>query len=482
MNTLAHKLLVDKSVKRKVEILQLILNSPIPISFKTLSEVCKVSYKTIQQDVNLLLENLSDSLLIVDYNHTLSIVRSGSNRKIIAYIDELIASNPLYHFIESSFYGEKKDLLTLALELYISESTIKKYVKILKKVLEEFKLTLEPNSFVIKGEEINVRYFYFQYFRYIHESSAPNISEKNYQIISLALHALKERYGLNLNFDYYKTILWMFIIETRTSQSYYVSFPEKTLEKFEKKESYSKYKMVMDDLFYLNIKHPITKNHELLFTYFSQLDTIIYESNRTYLTNDFSDEYNLQESMVTEFFLRSNRNIALNHKAKTALQSYLVNIALLTECSPLFQKYPEILCEKAKNKYPESYDIWYQILSERTDFIYIDEVAARMALLYEVKKYNEIKVLFALTGDSSSVSYFKILAEKILPNQAEAFFLFNRPLSNDLLLDLQIDCCVYNFEPHSSIVAAKTYRLSDIPLDIEWQELQDYLENFSFIS
>ena len=416
----------------------------------------------------------------MDYNHTLSLVRNGSNRKIIAYIDELVASNPLYRLIESSFYGEKKDLLTLTLELYVSESTIKKYIKILKQVLREFDLSLDLNSFTIKGDEINIRYFFFQYFRYIHESSAPNISENNYQTISLALHALKERYGLSLNFDYYRTMLWLFIIETRTDQSYYVSFPKDVLEKYERKESYSKYKRVMKDLFYLHIENSSIKNQELLFSYFSQLDTIIYESNRTYLTNDFSAEYSVQESMVTEFFLRSNKNIALNHKAKTALQSYLVNLTLLSECSPLFQKYPKVLCEKAKNNYPETYDVWYQILSERADFFYLDEVASRMALLYEVKKYSEIKVLFALTGDSSSVSYFKALAEKILPNQAEAFFLFNRPLSNDLLLDLQIDCCIYNFEPHISISAAKSYRLSDIPLDIEWQELQEFLENFRF--
>ncbi len=110
-------------------------------------------------------------------------------------------------------------------------------------------------------------------------------------------------------------------------------------------------------------------------------------------------------------------------------------------------------------------------------FSQVEDVAARLTLLYEVKKYNKKKVLFALTGDSSSVSYYKALAKKVIPNDVEYHFLFNRPLTNELLSTLQIDLCVYNFEPQLHLTSSDLYRLSDIPLDTEWQELQDLLFN-----
>lgn len=447
MNTYSYDLIVDKSIKRKIKILQILLEANRPVSLKTFSSLCQVSYKTIQQDVKYLIENLPNSLLLEDFNHALSLEKYGPTREIVTYIDSLVSDNPIFYIIESIFNEEKKDLVTYALDLYISESTMKNYTKTFREVLKDFNLDLDTTNFSFIGNEADIRYFFFQYFRSIHESSAPIIHNNQYHEITEVLETMKKEYDLNLNFDYYRATIWMFIIEKRIENQHFIEFDTSILEKYEKKDSYQRFKTAFSTYFKPKIVNTYNLNQEILFSYFAQIDTIIYESNSSYLTNDFIQEFSEQDLLITNFFIESKQNLVLNHKARSALQSYLTNLSVLTDCTDLFQKYSRILIRKAKSNYPTTFSIWCGILENHNYFTQVEDVAARLTLLYEVKKYNKQKVLFALTGDSSSVSYYKALAKKVIPNDVEYHFLFNRPLTNELLRTLQIDLCVYNFEP-----------------------------------
>ena len=90
MNTYSYDLLVDKSIKRKIKILQILLEANRPVSLKTFSDLCDVSFKTIQQDVAYLIDNLPNALLLEEFNHTLSLEKYGPSREIVTYIDSLI--------------------------------------------------------------------------------------------------------------------------------------------------------------------------------------------------------------------------------------------------------------------------------------------------------------------------------------------------------------------------------------------------------
>lgn len=477
MNDYLFELLVDKSVKRKVKILSSLLEEELPIPLKTLASSCHVSYKTLQNDVSDLIADLPDSLVIEEFNHTLAIARVGNHKRLISHIDYLVSDNPLFHIIESIFYEERKDLTSYALDLNISESTMKNYLKILQNTLNKFNLSLDFNDFSLVGTESDIRYFYFQYFRYIHESSFPLMEDKHYEEISGLFQLLKEKYMLNINFDYMRATLWIFIIGTRTKNLHFVQFPSHLLDKYQMKETYRAFKSAFLSYYKLESSQNKFLQSEILFSYFAQVDTIIYESNNTYFTNDFINEFIYFDRFIIDFFVQAKENLALNHKAKAAMQSYLTNLSILSECTELFQKYSLDLIRKAEKRYPVTFSTWYTILKKQDYFSYNRDIAARLTLLYEVKKYNKKKVLFALTGDSSSVSYFKALAKKIISKDIEYYFLFNRPLTNELLKNLQIDLCVFNFEPVERLTATNLYRLSDIPLDIEWQDLQRLLIN-----
>ena len=231
MNDYSYELLVDKSIKRKVKILSLVLEEKSPISLKSLAEICQVSYKTLQHDASALVADLPDALALEEFHHTLSISRIGDHRELVSYIDYLISDNPLFHIIESIFYEERKDVISYALELHVSESTMKNYLKILKRALNKFNLKLDSRNFLLIGHESDIRYFYFQYFRYIHESSYPLMEKKHYEEISDLFQLLKEEYSLNINFDYVRVTLWLFIIEIRTKNCHFVQFPSKLLKK-----------------------------------------------------------------------------------------------------------------------------------------------------------------------------------------------------------------------------------------------------------
>lgn len=112
---------------------------------------------------------------------------------------------------------------------------MKNYTKTFREVLKDFNLDLDTTNFSFIGNEADIRYFFFQYFRSIHESSAPIIHNNQYHEITEVLETMKKEYDLNLNFDYYRATIWMFIIEKRIENQHFIEFDTSILEKYEKK-------------------------------------------------------------------------------------------------------------------------------------------------------------------------------------------------------------------------------------------------------
>lgn len=477
MNDLSYSLLVDKSLKRKVTILSMMLEASSPIPLETISHRLRVTQKTTQQDITFINEQFPDTIKLLIYNGVPSLHKISDNHLITNHLNTLVENNPLFFVIESIFNGNTHDSYYYSDKLFISDSTLKKHLSILRSVLEHYSLTLSTSPIDIIGNEMNIRYFYFQYFRYGRKTSHNTLRDDQYMFVYNTIQSLIDNYGLVLNVDYYRVASWLLIFETRLEQQKFVQIPKKVHDKYKDKASYLKFKSAVLTHFSNNPLSSRLNDSEILFCYLTRLDTIIYEEHKSFFTNDFFYQFKNFEKLILSFFEKSNLGLSKNISLVYILQAYLTNLSMLTELTPLFQTIPYKLTRIVEKKYPATITIWHELLKKEMDFSYAYDVAINLTLLTETKMHKKKNILFVLTGESSSVNFYKENALKCTPYDMNPIFVFNAPLDNNLLEKINIDLCVCNLTPPKSIDPAKLFRLSDIPLESEWQELLTLLYN-----
>lgn len=477
MNDLGYKLLVDKTVKRRIAILTALSETTHPLSLETIRTFNNSSIITLQNDITFLLDSFPNDLKIVDYNDSASLQKLNYSHKITNYINTLIQDSPLYFIIECLFDGKKEPLGYYSDTLFLSESTLRKHLNILKNVLKDYHITLSLSPLELIGKEINIRYFYFQYFRYSHTSAVLSVKQEHLTFIYDTLKEMIKKYGLVLNVDYYRVASWTLIFERRLSQGHYITFPPSLYDEFRHKNSFIKFNTAVREHFSKISDWPTLINDEILFAYLVRLDTLIYEDDKPYFTDDYFDQLNVYDELTTSFFSSMNISLSLNISLKIKLQAYLMNLNVLCKLSPLFQQNHAQLKRMVEMDYPDTLKIWNNLLQGSTLFEYPYDVAASLTLLTHVNLKQTKRVLFALTGEPSSITYYKARAAQCVPKEVDMFFLLNQPLNETVLENMSIDICVSNLVTDLHSDTTTLFKLSEIPLNSEWSELLNLLHS-----
>lgn len=472
MNEIGYDLLTDASIKRKVTILNQLLESDIPLPFSKIAELCKVSQKTLRRDIQTLSEHFPD--MILQENASVSLNPLQSREPIFEFIDEQIKSNMLFSIVENTFYGEYESIDYLAEKFFIAESTLRKHLSLLKKVLKPFHLTLNLSPVEILGNEVNIRYFYFHFFEHSLEYSGPIYPEAKQSDLYNVLRSFVHNNGLILNVDYHRLMRWFFIGEHRIRQKKLVYFEKDIIDKYIASNAVSIIKNAL-----IKTLKKTTINYmnesEIIFSFLISLDAIVYDEKSHFLPNEFLTEMEKFENLATDFFKASNLTYALNVELKAIIKAFLVNQHMLKDLNSLFQRNKPRFNTIIRKKYPDTVTIWTNILKKHTTFDYIDDLATSLTALTEAKVNRSRKVLFALSGTSSETSYYKYLAQKYVPKTAEIIFIFNQPVDNELIERLDIDFCVYNFSLTVETLNCTLFKFSSVPLDIEWETLSSEL-------
>ena len=479
MNNLMYKLIVDKTVKRQITILSAISESTHPLSLETLRTFSNSSITTLHNDISVLLARFPNDLKIVEYNNSISLQKLNFSHVFTIYIDSIIKDSPLYYIIECLFEGKKESLGYYADVLFLAESTLRKYLNILKNVLKEYHITLSLNPLEVIGKEINIRYFYFQYFKYSHTDTSPSVKQEHLTFIYETLKKMIKNSSFVLNVDYYRLANWTYIFEKRISQGHYITLPTTLYNEFKHKNSFIKFNNAIREHFpKVNELSTLTRD-EVLCAYLVRLDTLIYETDKPYFTDDYFDQLSMYDDFTTSFFSNMNISISLNTTLKIQLQAYLMNLNNLSKLSPLFQQNHTQLQHIAEMEYPETLKNWNNLLQGTTLFVYTHNVATSLTLLTHANLKHSKRVLFALTGEPCAITYYKTRAAQCIPKEVEMFFLLNQPIDEIMLENMSIDICITNLPIDLCSDTIKIFKLSDIPLSSEWTELLHVLHSSS---
>ncbi|WP_197093054.1 helix-turn-helix domain-containing protein [Carnobacterium maltaromaticum] len=470
MHSLAYHLIVDKVIRRKIDILYAIQNQPRTVT--ELAQDCNVSVKTILSTVQELLLELPSDLSIELINPSVVYLKVQNFFSFSQYIKSLLNISPLFQVIESIFKGQIINIETFSDTLFISERTLRTYLSTLESFLATYQLSLNKKPLDIVGKESDIRSFYSDYFRYAREKPESQMTEMNALATYKILNPLSKGYGAVLNVDYYHLLSWLQIFEHRISQGHQIILDQEVIEKYSQTKSFHNFKESFFHYFKNNLILKNISTSELIYAFIVRLNSIIYEDDTVFFMEDYLEYVTPFDSITTNFFKKLAIHLTLHVDLRMKIQCFLANLNFLTDITPLFQKGDPELINVVSTHHEEIYNTWISLLKQDTQWQFPEDIAVNLTLItasyLTLNEYKDKKLLIALSGDPVALNYSITIAKKILPEKMNCFFIFNKPITNNLLETLSIDVCIYNFNPLETLTAATLIRLSDTPTEDEW--------------
>lgn len=481
MYDLTYNLLVDRVAKKKALIFSLIATSPVPVSINYLEEHSKFSKRTISDYIVLFNSEQPYGMEISLNGKNKFSLQAKKPSAISLYLNTITEANPLFNIIELIYSSTTETVDSLVEKLYLSHSSVKRYLSHLKNELKKYKLRLQltPNI-ELRGDECTIRYFFFRYFRYVFDNSVLPTQPHQTEMVYNTLSKLIDDSGFALSIDYTRAVNWISIFEQRIKNGYSVHFPEHIMNLHRNSDSFSRFKKAFIPNFKNNPNINSISEHELMYVYIMRLDTLTYERHSTFFYADYTSELAHFEPLVSDFFAKQVLHPGLYINLKIALQAFLMNTTFLTDLAPFFQELDNELHIQVQHNHQEILNNWLTVLNQHDmKFEFLKDVAVGLTLItisaLQMSSKKDLKVLFSFSGDPSTITYYKSIAIKVVPRDAEVIFVFNKQLTNEFLDMLSIDVCIVNFRIQDTITACTLVRLSPIPLEVEWLTVLSYL-------
>lgn len=494
MNRLAYRLIVDKKIQRHVDILKILDSLEHPISLSKLSQMAEVSERTLSTDISTLMK-----LAPAEVTITLTVKNDVSlscepEFSISNFMWKIAENEPIFEILADLFQGRFESVKSYTRRLFLSESTLRKKLRLLKTILREYNLDLSLSPLSLVGDEISIRIFFFSYYRIFTNSPLMLPTEGQVAIHATVVETLKKQAKGSLYSDYRRATDWLFIGEQRMHSGHFVTLPSHFIDQQTRKESYIRFKQVYMSQLKQHFNLSSVSEDEIVFAFLIRLDTIVYRHL------DIQQFVMMYEEEIPEAILSPFLDTVFNKFELTKtddielfnlLKAFLTNSYLLNQLSPLLQKNSFELNQKIETLHSLTYQICLDLLINSQLFThltvsYAHDFAISLTLIItsylHERNLKQKKVLFSLSGETTYLNYFIMVCNCFLPRNIDILFSFNEQITEEFLTDNGIDVWVHNYYVDKTTTSVTTYQLSSFPNRLEWMKIVALLINIPYES
>ncbi|WP_187121197.1 helix-turn-helix domain-containing protein [Listeria booriae] len=483
MNHFFLQLIAEKKVRRQIKVLQKIYDAKFPITVDEIAEDLDISKRTLSRDIKDI-EHSFPEQEVLELNTVYGYSIDHSH-----YVDDLIAriseESPLLLIVNGVFQEEFKSIDEWADELFISTSTLHRYLTYLKKLLKEFKLYLSLTPIAFLGDEVNIRHFFFNFFYSMNDISTlshPTESEYEFHIKVLAEYdGITKRSNYS---QYRRGMYWLMVVNTRIKQGHFVKInPE--LKKIQKQmETYQVLVQVVESLLPIMVVDDLPED-EMVYIDLLTLDIFVYLEDR--VTSGFHSKAEMDA--VDDFLAKAFQVLGIDAIEASDLRifiSYFRNQILLSKLTPLFQKNVYEVNQFIKNGHKVLFYKWVDLLQNDSikqiaNIEYVEDVAVNLTMFTHCMAYNkhfksrERHILFTFDGPNAYLNYLATLVEKFNIKNVRITLLTNYHVTNELVKERQVDVVVCNYKDDNEILDCEVYKAERVPTENDWEQIRNII-------
>ncbi|MCU5668872.1 helix-turn-helix domain-containing protein, partial [Bacillus cereus] len=220
MNELVHSLIHDKAINRRINILEILDNGQQLVSSKYLADQLHCSVRSISSDISRLKDDLLENWYIIGVRAKGFILIKPIEDSIFPIIKSYIAESAVYKIMIGIFNNKYYTFEKWSQTLYMNTSTLKKSLNKHKIILKKSKLDIEFREIRLKGEELNIRQYYFALFYNIQTftNESPLPTELRNKLLSIFRHTENE-----VQFDFKALCIIIYVVIHRFFYKHYIT-------------------------------------------------------------------------------------------------------------------------------------------------------------------------------------------------------------------------------------------------------------------
>lgn len=490
MERLLYSLISDKPTKRTLKIITILSDAKFDVSLSWLEKVLNVSRKTLLADLNRTQALLPKQceMVISDKNVTLY---NSTKESADTVIIDIVKDTLTYKLLSLIFNNEPGNIYHYAEILHISESSLRRKIVHLNESLKPFNCKIYPYTVSMTGDETNIRYFFYMFYYELQEISTSSAGDdemvKHAGIYKQMCYEMKKNNVPLLNCGYRQITMWILVTKRRIEGGHYVTLKETLVNEIARRKSYNYFRVVYKNGMKAYVKNKPIPEKEIIWAYITNFGSIMY----SYRSKEFAfcreepkdlkvnDEIDKILNLMLEKF---NIGKEVEKEFLYANKSYLINLLLLKQLSPLFQRISPALKQYTKSNLELVYLTWFNCLNEYKplklfDAEYIEDICSRLAMISSQFVYSDglklKRILFSFSGEPGFVSYLETFAKSILLDNIEAVFNITKLLDKNLIEDIKPDMVVCNYKENLVVNNVLVFKMSHIPTMKEWSMLRN---------
>ncbi|WP_430535247.1 helix-turn-helix domain containing protein [Listeria rocourtiae] len=480
MNHFFLQLIAEKKVRRQIKVLQKIYDAKFPITVDEIAEDLDISKRTLSRDIKDI-EHSFPEQEVLELNTVYGYSISHSH-----YVDDLIVriseESPLLLIVNGVFQGEFKSIDEWADELFISTSTLNRYLSYLKNILKEFKLELSLTPIAFIGEEVNIRHFFFNFFYNMNDiSTISHPTEAEYELHKKALAGYDEITKISNTLQHRRALYWIMVVNTRIKQGHFIKInPE--LKKLQKQMDTYRVIAQLAEILIPILEAAGVPEDEIVYMDLLTMDTYVYSGDK--VLSGFHTEAEMDA--VDAFLMKSFQELGLGSPKKNELAvfiAYLRNQILLSKLTPLFQKNVFEVNRFIKNRHSALFYKWTELLEndpikQIAKIEYVEDIAVNLAMFTHYFAYNQqLKkrkrhILFTFDGPNAYLNYLTTLVEKFNIKNIEITLITNHHATNKIVEELNVDVVVCNYKDDNEILNCEIYKTERVPTEYDWEQIR----------
>ncbi|EUJ35019.1 mga helix-turn-helix domain-containing protein [Listeria weihenstephanensis FSL R9-0317] len=486
MNHFYLQIIADKKIKRQVSLLQRIHDADYAITLEEISEEFHVSQKTLERDIR----ELEQAFPERDFFSISKVQGYRINDKLA--IDDLLMvvskQSPLFQIISNVYEEIFLSIDEWADELFLSTSTLYRYLQHLRALLAEFKLTLTTNPVDIQGKEENIRYFYY-YFSITLMICPWNIAQDKSNMISLKKNYLffMKEVGYDVYIQHRSILYWIKVISHRIEQGHFVKIDEAFKAEQMKTPRYHYVHQLARETLDPELDNAMPED-EVIYIDLLLLENYLYKERDEIVMQRLYESKSWHEGLreFVELFFSDSKIEKPDESSLSIFMFYLENVLLLSRLTPLFQRNFYEINQFVKLNHPILYEHWLNELvtsdiPEIKSLEYKEDVAVNLAMFtyyvthqsYQAKKH----ILFALDGKKAYMNYMQVFVNEFISKHSKVTFISNKRVTNELIHELGVDMLVQNYRDETVITECLQYRTSRLPNMHDWERINSLLLN-----
>lgn len=498
LNTLFFLLQNNKQLKRQIEMLKFLNTSSEGISSYELATHLGCTKPTVYDDIKLLNAEFSKNIQITKKGSNGYILLLPEDQSIETFIVQLIQKTSVYQIIDNIFHNRIYSMQEAEDTLFISKAVLRRTINYMNHVLQDFNIHISTVKIDLVGDESHIRLFLFHFYSGLRNYPVTN----NHGVVPITsnqslLNSILEDDLQHLNYNYFRTMIWIDVIKERISHQHFATVPQELIQELsynihfhKKNESYKKILKKVFNIENLSINESVWIYIATLYCIsYAKLHYGTYENSRiTYKRTNLPQFTKKIERFLEPIFpIEVIQNGEIDN-----IKAYLINLYFLSKITPLFQYISPYLKEYIKENYSERYSLWHTVLQKNTEnelfdlfpIKYIEEIACSLTMLHTSiicnKTLKPLRVLLSFNGEMGFEDILYRECKLLFTDNVEVEYLVDKAITEEKLKTLNIDLIVCNYElPEQIKPTCQVFSLSYLPKKSEWSILRDKIISLS---